>query len=102
MEEALEDLHTHQHAVIAAMRTAAHDNAASFAPEYIETKIKSRPVLDAIMPAARKARLWDLYTSRFNEAYVKAEDDTQTPFGKAFLRAYEKEIERMENGGLDD
>lgn len=102
MEEALEDLHTHQQAVVAAMRIAAHDNAASFAPEYIETKLKNRSLFDALIPASRKAKLWDLYASRFNDAYLKAEDDTQTPFGKAFLRAYEKEIERMENGVRDD
>lgn len=102
MEEALEDLHSHQHAVVAAMRTAANDTAASFAPEHIETKLKDHSMFDSLIPANRKAKLWDLYTRRFHEAYVKAEDDTQTPFGKAFLRAYEKEIDRIQNGAKDD
>ncbi len=97
MEEAMQDLYTHQMAVVAAMRTAANDTAGSFSPEYLETKLKGHSFLDSMIPANRKVKLWDLYTRRYHEAYVKAEDDTQTPFGKAFLRAYEKEIEKMQD-----
>ena len=102
MEEAMEDLHAHQMAVIAAMRTAANDTANSFSPEHLETKLKSHSLLDSMMPASRKVKLWDLYTRRYHEAYVKAEDDTQTPFGKAFLRAYEREIEKMQDEAHDE
>lgn len=101
MDEAMEDLHMHQLAVIAAMRTAASDTANSFSPEHLEAKLKSHSLLDTVMPANRKVKLWDLYTRRYHEAYVKAEDDTQTPFGKAFLRAYEREIEKMQDEAPD-
>jgi FHA domain-containing protein len=84
------------------MRTAASDTASSFSPEHLETKLKSHSLLDSMMPANRKIKLWDLYTSRYHEAYVKAEDETQTPFGKAFLRAYEREIEKRQDEAHDE
>ena len=50
------------------------------------------------LPANRKAKMWDLYTALFQDIYLEAQDDFQALFGKAFLAAYENEIERFKNG----
>ena len=50
-------------------------------------------LLDTLVPAARRARLWDLFEARFEELYREANDDFQSLFGEAFTKAYEEQIE---------
>jgi FHA domain-containing protein len=48
-----------------------------------------------LLPAHRKAKLWDLFTERFEHISAEAEDDFQHLFGKEFLRAYEAQVAKM-------
>ncbi|MES2697733.1 MAG: type VI secretion system-associated FHA domain protein, partial [Verrucomicrobiota bacterium] len=40
-----------------------------------------------MVPAARKARLWELFNSLYGEVAREAEDDFQRLFGQAFVAA---------------
>lgn len=101
MQDAYEDLHAHRSGMTAGMRAAAGEMLERFNPQQFE-ELQERSVLDAVSPMRRKARMWDRYAALFQAIRQEAQDDLQTPFGKAFLSAYEEEIERFKNGALDD
>jgi len=48
-----------------------------------------------VLPMNRKARLWDLYLQHHESIRAEAQEDFHTLFGKAFLAAYEQQVERL-------
>ena len=64
--------------------------------EELENKLVARSVLDSVLPINRKAKLWELYLQHFEAIRDEAQDDFHTLFGKAFLSAYEQQLERLE------
>lgn len=101
MQDALEDLRTHQLAVVAGTRASLHEQLNRFNPAHLEKKLKDSSFLDSLLPANRKARLWDMHTSLFSAISQESQDDAHVLYGKAFLNAYEKEIERIRDGAHD-
>jgi FHA domain-containing protein len=95
MQDAYIDLRAHQIGVVAGMRAALDEVLRRFDPEILEKKLKTRTLLDSLVAANRKAKMWDLYGELFKDIYIEAQDDFQTLFGKAFLTAYEGEIARF-------
>jgi FHA domain-containing protein len=95
MQDAYIDLRAHQIGVVAGMRAALDEVLHRFDPEMLEKKLKTRSLLDSLVAANRKAKMWDLYGELFKDIYIEAQDDFQTLFGKAFLTAYETEISRF-------
>lgn len=69
-----------------------------FAPEALESKLVGGSLLDSVLPMNRKARLWELYLQQYQSIRDEAQDDFHTLFGKAFLAAYEQQIERLKQG----
>lgn len=102
MQDAYEDMRAHQIGVVAGMRAAMNDVLNCFNPEQLTTKLQNRSMIDAVLPANRKAKLWDLYIDLFREVHARAQDDFQTLFGKAFLVEYQAEIERFKHEAHHD
>lgn len=101
MQDAYKDLRTHQDGMAAGVRAAMDDMLEQCSPQLIEQQ-HERSTLDAIAPMRRKARLWDAYAELHEDILQKTRAEYQAPFGKAFLAAYEKAVERLENEALDD
>lgn len=97
LQDAFADLHAHQSGMIAGMNGAISEVLKRFAPLALEERIKAPTFLDLIVPLQRKARMWDQYGGMFDEIKREAQHDYQKLFGKAFLKAYEKEIDRARN-----
>lgn len=95
MDDAYRDLRAHQIGVVAGMRAALDDVLQRFDPARLEQHISGHSILDAVLPVSRKARMWDHYGKLFRNIQAEAQDDFQSLFGKAFLAAYEEEIERF-------
>lgn len=95
MRDAYDDLRSHQFGFMAGMRAALSGVLDRFKPEQLEGRITDRGFLDSVLPGSRKAKLWDLYEQHFADISREAEDDFQTLFGRAFLRAYEEQIDRL-------
>jgi len=49
-------------------------------------------VFDSILPASRKAKYWDLFTSEYQAIAREAEDDFNELFGDEFARAYQERL----------
>jgi type VI secretion system protein len=85
--EAFDDVRNHELAVMAGVQTALVSLLRRFDPDTLEQRLQ-KGVLDAILPAARKARFWELFRSTYKDIAREAEDDFQSVFGREFARAY--------------
>jgi len=52
-------------------------------------------MLASILPASRKARMWDVFQQLYAQISAEASDDFHELFGKEFLRAYEEYIDQL-------
>ena len=98
MSDAMHDLLGHSIGTMAGMRAALDGVLGRFAPADLDTKLSNRSLLDSVLPMNRKARLWDLYLQHFEGIREEAQEDFDKLFGKAFLAAYEQQLERLRQG----
>lgn len=96
MGDAMHDLIGHAIGSMAGTRAALEGVLRRFSPTELENKLVARSVLDSVLPINRKAKLWELYVQHFEAIRDEAQDDFHTLFGKAFLSAYEQQLERLE------
>ena len=66
-----------------------------FDPTTLEKRLKSHSVIESILPAARKAKYWELYEELYKEIAREAEDDFQGLFGREFATAYERQVKKL-------
>jgi FHA domain-containing protein len=95
MNDAMQDLVGHSIGTVAGMRAAVEGMLDRFAPDALEKKLVGGSMLDSVLPMNRKARLWDLYLQHHESIRAEAQEDFHTLFGKAFLAAYEQQVERL-------
>jgi type VI secretion system FHA domain protein len=95
MRDAFDDLRAHQMGVMAGMRAALEGVLQRFDPQHLEAKLSKRSAIDSLIPATRKARLWEAFQQLFGQLSNEAQDDFDELFGKAFLAAYEEQLDRL-------
>ncbi|MFZ6749747.1 type VI secretion system-associated FHA domain protein TagH [Undibacterium sp. Ren11W] len=97
MEDSYHDLHAHQLAVVAGMKAAMDALLKKIQPALFEKRLPPPTLLDHLNPARRKAAMWNQFSQLFDGLTLDAADEFQALFGKDFLTAYEKEIERVKH-----
>jgi FHA domain-containing protein len=95
MDDAMHDLVGHSIGTVAGMRAAIEGMLGRFDPAELEAKLAGGSMLDSLLPMNRRARLWDLYLQHHSAIREEAQEDFHNLFGKAFLSAYEQQIERL-------
>jgi len=93
--EAFDDIQCHEMAMIAGLRAALRALLARMDPAELEKRFQDRSLVDSLMPMARKAKCWDLFTSTFGEISADATDDFLNLFRDAFSVAYEEQAARL-------
>jgi FHA domain-containing protein len=96
MQSAMHDLEGHSIGTMAGMRAALVGVFARFEPQRLEAQLSHKTIFDSLIPAARKAKLWDSYLQHFAAIQHDAEDDFHQLFGKAFLDAYEEQLDQLQ------
>jgi len=96
MRDAFEDLRAHELGVMAGMKAALAGVLLRFDPGVLEGKLTRSSSLSDLIPAARKAKLWNLFETLYKQLAAEAEDDFNTLFGKAFVKAYEGYVQQLE------
>ena len=96
MRDAYEDLRAHQFGFLAGMRAALEGILKRFDPAVLEGKLTQKSVLASLLPAKRKARMWDVFTELYGQISSEASDDFHELFGKEFLRAYNEYIDQLD------
>jgi FHA domain-containing protein len=97
MEDSFLDLRAHQFAVVAGMKAAMEALLKKLQPSSFEKRLNPPSLLDQLNPARRKAAMWEHFSQLFDSLSLEAKDEFQSLFGKDFLIAYEKEIERVKH-----
>jgi FHA domain-containing protein len=95
MEDAFRDLRAHEVGIIAGMHAALAQILRRFEPAELEKRLKPGGVMEALLPNAHKARLWDAFAEMYVDISREAQDDFQSLFGRAFRQAYETEVSRL-------
>ena len=95
MRDAYDDLRAHQFGFLAGMRAALEGILKRFDPAVLEAKLTEKSILSSILPAKRKARMWDVFTQLYGQISSEASDDFHELFGKEFLRAYNEHIDQL-------
>jgi type VI secretion system FHA domain protein len=95
MRDAFDDLRAHQLGVMAGMKAALEGVLQRFDPQQLEGKLTRKSAINSLIPATRKARLWELFQELFGQISSEAQDDFDELFGRAFLRAYEAQLDRL-------
>jgi FHA domain-containing protein len=93
--EAMDDLLGHAIGTMAGTRSALEGVLARFTPQALEQKLAGKSMIDSVLPMARKARLWELYLQHYEGIREEAQEDFHGLFGKAFLAAYEQQLEQL-------
>jgi len=102
MRDAFEDLRLHEVAVLAGMRAALEAVLARFDPELLEARLAAKGLWDNVLPVNRKARLWERYTEQHADIMREVEDDFDSIFGHAFIKAYEANLARLAHAGAGE
>ena len=97
MHDAYEDLRAHQFGIVAGMQAVLEAALQRFDPVAIEGRLGDRSLLDNLLPASRHARLWELFAEHYARIRKDATDDFHTLFGSAFLKAYDDQVQRLQD-----
>ena len=92
--EAFSDLRSHEMAVMAGVQTALIGLLHRFDPDALEKRLQPN-LLGNLVPAARKARTWELFCTTYKDIAREAEDDFQSAFGREFARAYAAQARKL-------
>ena len=101
VKDAYDDLRSHQFGFMAGMRAALAGVLERFNPERLEQRLTQKTMIDSLLPMNRKAKLWGLFSERYDDISKEAEDDFNALFGKEFLRAYEAQIAKLAQDDKD-
>ena len=91
VREGFNDIKAHQLAVVAGIQAALNRLLERFDPHNLEARLR-QTVFDSILPASRKAKYWDLFTTEYQAIAQEAEEDFNQLFGTEFARAYEERL----------
>lgn len=94
--EVMDDLLGHAIGSMAGMRAALEGVLDRFEPSQLEGKLSGNSMLDAVLPMNRRARLWELYLQHYQRIHDEAQADFHDLFGKAFITAYEEQLDRLD------
>ncbi len=92
--EAFDDVRSHEMAVMAGVQTALMGLLKRFEPTALEQRLEPG-MLGNILPAARKARTWELFCTTYKAIAAEAQEDFQSVFGREFARAYDAQMQKL-------
>ncbi len=95
MRAAFGDLHAHELAMLTGMRAALDEVLARFDPEALAPRLAPAALWNKLLPTARKAKLWELYSQQYADILREIEGDFDTLFNRAFLRAYQAQLAEL-------
>lgn len=94
IQEAFEDLNTHQIAMVVGMERAIAVLLKRFDPKALEAKIESANKVSKLIPGL-KSRYWEEFTRLYAEIAQEAEEDFDNLFGREFAKAYEERVHQI-------
>lgn len=94
IRDGIRDVKAHELAMLAAMQAALAKLIGQLDPATLTARLDRRSLLQAVVPAARKARYWELFEQSYRTIAAQLEEDFHGAFGEAFAAAYQDEMRR--------
>jgi type VI secretion system protein len=98
IKESFDDLKAHQLAVMAGVQASIKHLLKRFQPAVLEARLSKPSGIGALLPGARQAQYWELFTELYASISREAEDDFEDLFGREFSRAYEEQSAKLRKG----
>ena len=94
VSDGIRDVKAHELAMLAAMQAALTRLIAALDPEALAARLGNPSLFQTMLPAARKAKCWELFEQSYRRIAAELADDFQGTFGDAFAAAYADEMRR--------
>ncbi len=91
----VEDLKAHELALLEGVQAALAALLAQFDPKGLEQRLEESSVLGLFLQGGRRAKLWELYTERFEEIAEAARVRFMGDMDRAFANAYERKVREL-------
>jgi len=98
MDNAFDDLRAHEVALLAGMRAAVDAVLTRFDPQVLKQRLAPKAKWQQLLPAARKAELWESYEQGYAQIVEEIEGDFDSLFNRAFLKAYQEQLAQLAPG----
>ena len=98
VRDAFDDLRAHEVALLDGMRSALAEVLDRFDPVALEARLADKGLWDSLLPAHRRARLWERYAEQHAAIAREIEEHFDAIFARAFARAYEAQRAALRSG----
>lgn len=95
VQEGFKDLRTHELALLGGMQAAVAALLRQFDPEQLKQRLEQQSLIQNILPAARKAKYWEIYEQHYKQIAADVSEDVRGTFGRAFANAYEEQSRKL-------
>jgi type VI secretion system protein len=95
VQEGFKDLRIHELALLGGMQAAVAALLRQFDPEPLKQRLEQQSLLQNILPAARKAKYWEMYEQHYKQIAADVSEDVRGTFGRAFANAYEEQARKL-------
>ena len=93
--EGFKDLRVHELALFGGMQAAVAALLRQFDPEPLKQRLEQQSLLQNLLPAARKAKYWEIYEQHYKQIAADVSEDVRGTFGRAFANAYEEQARKL-------
>ena len=93
--EAFDDVRIHQVAVMAGVQAALFNLLRTFDPAALEARLQKGGMIESLLPATRRAKLWESFVATYKDIARDADADFQDVFGREFARAYNQQAKNQ-------
>jgi type VI secretion system FHA domain protein len=98
-QDAFQDTHNHQLAMLAGLRAAFDSMLSEFDPEQLQEQFDRQSKKGSLLGAPARWRYWELYQERYRNAVQDADMAFRNLFGQPFAKAYEEQMQRLKLAG---
>jgi type VI secretion system protein len=93
--EGFKDMRVHELALLGGMQQAVAALLRQFDPEPLKQRLEQQSLLQNLLPAARKAKYWEIYEQHYKQIAADVSEDVRGTFGRAFANAYEEQARKL-------
>lgn len=102
IHDAFSDFISHQVGLLAGLDAAMNALIDRFSPDKLERQLVEKRLLDTVIPFKQKAKLWDLFETKFDDIKDKAREGIDNVFKTEFVKAYENKVAELRRARLPD
>lgn len=95
VQEGFKDIRAHELAVQAGMQAAVAALLRQLGPEQMKQRLDQQSLLHNLVPAARKAKYWEMYEQHYKQIAADVSENVRGTFGRAFAEAYEEQAKKL-------